>query len=78
MKLFGARAEKEASFYEHLTRHPHIVYTYGLVEYPYQQFSDSDTFVMLLQEMAPLGSLYNLLEHRFETHPNTTIFSYFT
>jgi len=66
LKLYGARAEKEASFYEHLTRHPHIVYTYGLVEHPHQQSS----FVMLLQEKAPIGSLFNFLEHRLEKQPN--------
>lgn len=62
LKLYGARAEKEASFYEHLTRHSHIVYTYGLVEHSQQQ----STFVMLLQEKAPLGSLFNFLEHRLD------------
>ncbi|CAF1233452.1 unnamed protein product [Rotaria sordida] len=67
LKLFGARAEKEASFYEHLTRHPHIVYTYGLVE---QSKGTSNTFVMLLQEMAPEGSLINVLEHCSEKYPN--------
>jgi serine/threonine protein kinase len=65
LKLFGARAEKEASFYEDLTRHSHIVYTYGLVEPPQKQ----STFVMLLQEKAPLGSLFNFLEHRAEKQP---------
>jgi serine/threonine protein kinase len=66
LKLYGARAEKEASFYEDLTRHSHIVYTYGLVEYPHKQSS----FVMLLQEKAPLGSLFNFLENRLEKQPN--------
>ncbi|CAF3282288.1 unnamed protein product [Rotaria sp. Silwood2] len=67
LKLFGARAEKEASFYEYLTRHPHIVYTYGLVEQPN---ATSNTFLMLLQEMAPEGSLINILEHHSEKYPN--------
>jgi len=66
LKLYGARAEKEASFYEHLTRHSHIVYTYGLVEHPQQQ----STFVMLLQEKAPVGNLLHFLEHRLEKQPN--------
>lgn len=66
LKLYGARAKKEASFYEHLTRHPYIVYTYGLVEHPQQQ----STFVMLLQEKARLGNLLNYLEHRLENQPN--------
>jgi serine/threonine protein kinase len=69
--LQGARAEKEASFYEYVTRHPNIVYTYGLVEYPHQHLNDdSDTFVALLQEMAPLRNLHNVLKHRVERHPN--------
>lgn len=67
LKLFGARAEKEASFYEQLTRHPHVVYTYGLVEPPNET---CNTCLMLLQEMAPLGSLINVLEHHSEQHPN--------
>ena len=71
LKLYGARAEKEASFYAHLTHHPYIVYTYGLVEHPQKSSNmDSDTFVMLLQEMAPEGSLFNFLEHRSEKYPN--------
>ncbi|CAF4854591.1 unnamed protein product [Rotaria sp. Silwood1] len=70
LKLLGARAEKEASFYEHLTRHPHIVYTYGLVEQPN---TTSNTFLMLLQEMAPEGSLLNVLEHYSEKYPNSPL-----
>ncbi|CAM4820015.1 unnamed protein product [Rotaria magnacalcarata] len=67
LKLFGARAEKEASFYEQLTRHPHVVYTYGLVEQP---DAITSTYIFLLQEMAPLGSLVNVLDQHAENHPN--------
>ena len=62
LKLFGARAEKEASYYEDPTRHPYIVYTYGLVE-PAQQYAN---YVLLLQEKAPGGNLSHFLEHRAE------------
>ncbi|CAF0780593.1 unnamed protein product [Adineta steineri] len=72
LKLYGARAEKEASFYENLTRHPHIVYTYGLVQAS-STMNNSETFVMLLQEMAPKGSLFNYLEHHAETNPNRSL-----
>ncbi|UJR37737.1 hypothetical protein I4U23_030432 [Adineta vaga] len=71
LKLYGARAEKEAAFYEQLTRHPHIVYTYGLVQ-PSTSM-DSKTFVMLLQEKAPQGSLFNLLEHHGDKHPEDSL-----
>ena len=69
LKLYGARAKKEASFYEYLTRHPHIIYTYGLVEPP----QPHSTFLMLLQEKAPLGSLSNFLEHQLENQPPKTL-----
>jgi hypothetical protein len=32
LQIDGARTQKEASFYIKLSRHPHIVQTYGLVE----------------------------------------------
>ena len=64
LKLSGARAEKEASFYERLSRHPYIIYTYGLVEHSQQ----TSTCVMLLQEKALSGSLQNYLEHRTEKY----------
>ena len=62
LRLYSARAQREAQFYESLTRHPHIVYTYGLVE-PVKRES---TCIMLLQEKAPEGSLLNYLEYRSE------------
>jgi serine/threonine protein kinase len=62
LKIDGARASKEASFYVELTRHPHIVRTFGFV-------SDNDNnvdqnSVMLLQEYAPEGSLYDQIQER--------------
>ena len=66
LKLSGARAEKEASYYESLTRHPYIVYTYGLVEPP----STQSKCVMLLQEKAPEGDLQHFLECRSDRQPN--------
>lgn len=69
LKLSGARAEKEASFYEQLTRHPYIVYTYGLVE-PAQKHAN---YVMLLQEKAPRGNLAGFLEHRAEKLPTKSL-----
>jgi serine/threonine protein kinase len=57
LKIDGARANKEASFYVDLSRHPHIVRTYGLVEDSIPNTSS----VMLLQEYASEGSLLELL-----------------
>ncbi|CAF1014873.1 unnamed protein product [Rotaria sordida] len=65
LKIDGARTKKEASFYVDLSRHPHIVRTYGFV---YEERDDNDedenNAVMLLQEHAPMGSLYDLLQER--------------
>ncbi|CAF0826883.1 unnamed protein product [Rotaria sordida] len=65
LKIDGARAKKEASFYVDLSRHPHIVRTYGLV---YERNDDGDNddnnAIMLLQEYAHMGSLYELLQER--------------
>ena len=56
LKIDGARADKEASFYVDLSRHPHIVRTYGFVR------EDADrNSIMLLQEYASEGSLYELV-----------------
>ncbi len=60
LKIDGARANKEASFYVDLSRHPHIVRTFGLVR---DGDSDSNS-IMLLQECASEGSLYELLCER--------------
>jgi len=62
LKIDGARANKEASFYVDLSRHPHIVRTYGLVEDSIPNTSS----VMLLQEYASEGSLFELLNDQIE------------
>ncbi|CAF3980631.1 unnamed protein product, partial [Rotaria sordida] len=56
LKMNGVRAKREASFCVQLSRHPHIIRTYGMIE-PTPQDS-----VMLLQEYAPEGSLHDLLD----------------
>jgi len=62
LKIDGARANKEASFYVDLSRHPHIVQTYGLVE----DSAPNTSSVMLLQEYASEGSLFELLNDQIE------------
>lgn len=57
LRIDGARANKEASFYVDQSRHPHIVRTYGLVEDSIPNTSS----VMLLHEYASEGSLFELL-----------------
>ncbi|CAF3941501.1 unnamed protein product, partial [Rotaria sp. Silwood1] len=58
LKLAGVRAQVEATFYEKLARHPHILQTYGFVK----QAPPDPNSVMLLQEYAPEGNLYEVLE----------------
>ena len=60
LKIDGARANKEASFYVDLSRHPHIVRTFGLVN----DNDGNENSVMLLQECASEGSLYQLVHER--------------
>jgi len=55
IKIDGAKANREASFYVKLSCHPHIVRTYGLVD------SHSSDSIMLVQEYAPEGDLSELL-----------------
>ena len=55
IKIDGAKAKREASFYVKLSCHPHIVRTYGLVD------SNSLDSIMLVQEYAPEGDLSELL-----------------
>lgn len=62
LKIDGARANKEASFYVDLSRHPHIVRTFGLVSDKDEDYDQNS--IMLLQEYAPEGSLYELLSER--------------
>ncbi|CAF2976060.1 unnamed protein product [Rotaria sp. Silwood2] len=54
LKIDGAKANREASFYVQLGCHPHIVRTFGLVQC-------NPGSVMLLQECAPHGDLCELL-----------------
>ncbi|CAF1499813.1 unnamed protein product [Rotaria sp. Silwood1] len=61
MKINGVRALKEATFYEAMTRHPYIVKTYGIVDEATDVVSHS---VMLLQEYAPEGNLFELLQEQ--------------
>ena len=56
LKLSGVQAKREASYCVQLSRHPHIVRTYGVVE-PAPQDS-----IMLLQQYAPNGNLSDFLE----------------
>lgn len=68
LKIDGARAKKEASFYVDLSRHPHIVRTYGLVyERSDSRNDDNINAFMLLQEYAHLGSLYDVLQEQEKT-----------
>jgi serine/threonine protein kinase len=60
LKIEGAKANQEASFYVPLGSHPHIVHTYGMVE------NDSNS-LMLIQEYATEGDLAELLrENEFQ------------
>jgi ephrin-B len=54
VKIDGAKANQESSFYVNLSCHPHIVRTFGLVQ-------SNPGSVMLLQEFAPQGDLFELL-----------------
>ncbi|CAF4150727.1 unnamed protein product [Adineta steineri] len=54
LKIDGAKANREASFYVQLSSHPYIVKTFGLVQCNPGSF-------MLLQECAPHGDLSELL-----------------
>ena len=59
LKIDGTRARKEASFYVDLSRHSHIVRTYGFV-YDNDNRHNSNS-VMLLQEYAHEGNLLHKL-----------------
>ncbi|CAF0877587.1 unnamed protein product [Didymodactylos carnosus] len=63
LQIDGARARKEAAFYVELSRHPYIVRTYGLVQQQQNNLTEDDS-VMLLQEYATEGSLYNFLREQ--------------
>jgi serine/threonine protein kinase len=70
LKINGAHARKEASFYVKLSRHPQILRTFGFV-YD-ENITDPQNTVMSLQEYAPKGSLYELLDRR-RTAPDERI-----
>jgi serine/threonine protein kinase len=55
LKIGGAKANREASYYVQLGCHPHVVRTFGLVQC-------NPGSVMLLQECAPHGDLSELLQ----------------
>ncbi|CAF0739162.1 unnamed protein product [Adineta steineri] len=57
-KISGVKAQKEAFFYTELIRHPHILRTYSIID----EISVSPNSIMLVQEYAPEGSLYEVLE----------------
>ncbi|CAF1596128.1 unnamed protein product, partial [Didymodactylos carnosus] len=73
LKIFDTRPDREASFYVELSRHQHILRTYGLVE---QDPPDLDS-VMLLQEYAPEGSLFELLEDQKSVPHESILFEMF-
>jgi hypothetical protein len=72
LKIDGARALQEAKFYVNLTRHPHVVRTFGLAlnkkksdeKSDDDDDDDEDNSVMLIQEYAHEGSLLELLQER--------------
>ncbi|CAF3802955.1 unnamed protein product [Rotaria magnacalcarata] len=70
LKIDGARARKEASFYVNLSRHPHIIRTFGFV-YD-RNNTDQNNSALLLQEYARGGSLSDVLEDR-RTSPGEKI-----
>ncbi|CAF2667641.1 unnamed protein product [Rotaria sp. Silwood2] len=60
LKIDGAKATREASFYVQLSCHPYIVRTFGVVD-------SNPGSLMLLQERAPMGDLAELLrENHFK------------
>ncbi|CAF1494387.1 unnamed protein product [Adineta ricciae] len=63
LKIDSTRAKKEASFYVDLSRHPHIIRTFGFV-YDRQNLEQQYNSILLVQEYAPEGSLYELLQER--------------
>ncbi|UJR17329.1 hypothetical protein I4U23_004224 [Adineta vaga] len=59
MTIQGAQAQKEAAFFVDMSKHAHILRTYGLVNNPQDD-------VMLVQERAKHGDLLQLLKRRSE------------
>ena len=58
LKIDGARAKREASFYVDLSRHPHIVRTYGLV----YEINQEANAIMLLQDQVEIPNEQILIE----------------
>ena len=73
LKINGARANKEADFYVDLSRHAHIVRTFGLV----RDDPPDPNSVMLLQELAPEGSLYEIISERRTALPEPVLVELF-
>ncbi|CAF0983740.1 unnamed protein product [Rotaria sordida] len=65
LKIDGAKASREASYYVQLGCHPHIVHTYGMVE------NDANS-LMLVQEYASEGDLAELLREN-EFRPSQSV-----
>ncbi|CAF1391839.1 unnamed protein product [Adineta steineri] len=61
MKINGVKALKEASFFEAMTRHPYIVKTHGIVD---ESVGTPSNSILLLQEFAPEGNLFELLQEQ--------------
>ncbi|CAF4640193.1 unnamed protein product [Rotaria sp. Silwood2] len=65
LKIDGAKASREASYYVQLGCHPHIVHTYGMVE------NDTNS-LMLVLEYATEGDLAELLKEN-EFRPSQSV-----
>ena len=65
LKIEGAKARREASYYVQLGCHPHIVHTYGVVE-------NESNSLMLVQEYATEGDLAELLKEK-EFRPSQSV-----
>ena len=72
LKIDGVRAQKEASFYVNLSRHSHIIRTFGFVRH-----DDEQNSILLLQEDASEGSLYELISERKTPPPENVLIEIF-
>jgi serine/threonine protein kinase len=66
LRIDGAKASRETSFYVKLGCHPHIVHTFGMIE----NYASS---VTLVQEYATEGDLSELLRENREFHPSISV-----
>lgn len=68
LKIDGARALREASLYVNLSRHPHVLRTFGFAvdktNHGDDDGEDESNSTMLVQEYASEGSLLELLQDR--------------